>query len=333
MNAKEQLENDILCQMELEDSQIRNRLRMVLWQALNAYEIKKRENTDIVQYDGRQNEKILRQYLISKSVQGLTDKSLKVYAVTIKEFMGEINGKSLLEVQPNDIRYYISVKKMRDKISDVSLDNIRRNLNAFYGWLIKEEYIKKNPMLKIERIRQEKIVKKAFNETEIERLRFTAKEDIRVTAILEVLLSTGCRVGELRNMNRSDLKGDEVIVKGKGKKQRVVYLNARSRFALTKYLASRDDENEALFVSSRKPHNRIETGGLEIIIRDLGKKAGVECVHPHRFRRTAATLALNRGMPIEEVRQMLGHESMNTTLIYAQSAQENVKRSHKKYLY
>lgn len=195
-----------------------------------------------------------------------------------------------------------------------------------------EEYISKSPINKIKKVRVEKRVKKPFKDMEMEKLRFGAKDDARMTAILEVMLSTGCRVGEIEKMNRSDLDGDEIVVYGKGKKERIVYLNAKARFALQKYMESRKDDNPAMFVSRFEPHERLMVSGIEMRIRKLGRENGVEDTHPHRFRRTAATLAINRGMPIEQVQIMLGHESIETTTIYAVSAQETVKTSHKKYL-
>lgn len=159
-----------------------------------------------------------------------------------------------------------------------------------------------------------------------------AARDAREKAIIDILLSTGMRIGELHLMNRNDIEGDTVIVYGKGKKERYVYLNAKAQVSIAEYLKERDDDNEALFVAKQKPHRRVKIRGFEIQLRELGRQVGVKDVHPHRFRRTAATQALNRGMPIEQVQQMLGHESIETTLIYAQSAQENVKASHKKYV-
>lgn len=332
MDAKEQVVNEILDAMNLEDAEQRNKLQGVLWIKLNDYELKRIENTDIIVYDGEQNEKILQQFAIAKSVQGLTKRTLKHYGQTIKMFLCFMENKPLSEITTNDIRYFLAVKKERDHNSDTNINNIRHVLSTFYAWMYEEEMIDRNPMIKIKKVKQEKQVKKAFTEMEVERLRKAAKDDDRMTAILEVMLSTGCRVGEIRNMNRDDLKNDEIVVKGKGKKERIVYLNTRSRFALKEYLEKREDNNKAMFVSRDEPHERLEIPGIEIAVRRLGKKAEVSNTHPHRFRRTAATTALNRGMPIEQVRQMLGHESLDTTLIYAQSSQESVKQSHKKYL-
>ncbi|MGN0483849.1 MAG: tyrosine-type recombinase/integrase [Lachnospiraceae bacterium] len=333
MDAKEQLENEIIMGMKLDDREMVNKLQMVLWRTLNGYEITKRDTTDIEIYDERQNEKILKQFVIAKSVQGLSKRTIAFYGQTIREFLEFIQEKSLVEITTEDIRYFLATKKERDKCSDVTVDNIRRNLSSFFKWMTEEEYIIKNPMLRIKRIKAEKTVKMPFSDSEIEVLRDVAKDDLRMTALIETLLSTGCRVGEVSGMNITDIVGDEIVVSGKGKKQRKVYMNAKALYAVDKYLKSRNDDNPAIFVSDRKPYNRLSTQSIEIRIRKLGILSGIKNVHPHRFRRTTATLALNRGMPIEQVKEMLGHEEMDTTLIYAQCAQENVKQSHKKYLH
>ena len=187
-------------------------------------------------------------------------------------------------------------------------------------------------MNKIKGIRVEKRIKKPFKDVELERLRYKASDNIRLTALLEMLISTGCRISEVSSMNRNDLEGDEIIVYGKGKKERTVYLNAKAKLALERYLATREDENKAMFVSIDKPHDRLKVSQMGKEIRELGKSCGVNDTHPHRFRRTSATMALNRGMPIEQVQLMLGHESIETTTLYAISAQEAVKANHKKYV-
>ena len=185
--------------------------------------------------------------------------------------------------------------------------------------------------MKMKKIKTPKRIKKAFSEMEIEKIRNAAR-DKRERAVIEVLLSTGVRVGEIEFIQREDITGDSIIVYGKGQKERYVYLNAKAQLAIREYLKERNDDNPYLFVGQAKPHNRLKQSWYESNLRDLGRSIGIENVHPHRFRRTAATLALNRGMPIEQVQQMLGHTEIQTTLIYAQSAQENVKISHKKYV-
>lgn len=270
-------------------------------------------------------------FFIAKRVQGCSKRTIEVYKYVIDDFFRTIH-KPLGEITTNDIRYFLALKKEKQQVSDTHIDNIRRTLNTFFNWMTEEEYIRKNPVLKVKKVRVPRYVKKAFRDIEIEKIRLKASEDLRDTALVEVLLSTGCRISEVSSMDRNDIDGDEIVVKGKGNKERIVYLNAKAKIALERYLKSRDDDNAALFVSKDKPHSRMKISGMGLVIRELGKAAGVDDVHPHRFRRTAATMALNRGMPIDQVQIMLGHSSIETTTIYATSAQETVKASHKKYV-
>jgi integrase/recombinase XerD len=221
---------------------------------------------------------------------------------------------------------------MHGHYNEVSLNNERRNISAFFGWMADNGYIDRNPVRRIEKIKEKKSVKKPLKDTEIEMLKRHARNDIRTIALIEVLLSTACRVSEVVGMNREDIDGDEIVVRGKGNKERVVFLNAKALVALDEYLQSRDDDNPALFVSMDEPHERLKASGIEIILRRLGRECGIEKVHPHRFRRTSATQALNKGMDIEQIAQMMGHDSIETTKIYAKSSKENVKASHARYL-
>lgn len=330
-DTKEEVINSIVMKMEL-DAETSRRLKNLFYMEMHDYSLVRIENTDVAVYQEGMNEEAVRMFFVAKNIQGCTKRTLEYYKGTIRAFMEFVQNKPLNLITTNDIRYYLAVKKEKDRNSDQSIDNIRRILSSYFAWLHEEEYIHKNPMLRVKKVRVERYVKKAFKDMEIEKLRQSAKDDQRLSALVEVLLSTGCRISEVRNMNISDIDGDEIVVKGKGKKERIVYLNAKARMTLNLYIESRDDDNNALFVSKDKPHVRLEISALGRDIKNLGRAAGVEDTHPHRFRRTAATMALNRGMPIDQVQMMLGHSSIETTTIYAVSAQETVKQSHKKYL-
>lgn len=299
---------------------------------LYSYSVIPIKETDIVIRDESFNENAVKMYFVAKSVQGCTKRTLQYYGNVIRQFLAFLNEKPVNQITTNDIRYFFAVKKERDKNKDTEINNKRRVLSSFFGWLHEEEYIEKNPIKKIKGIRTEKRIKKPFKDVELEKLRYAAAGDIRLTALLEVLLSTGCRISEVSGMNRNDLDGDEIVVYGKGKKERVVYLNAKAKLALERYMETRKDANKPMFVSKDRPYERLLVSQMGKNIRELGESCGVNDTHPHRFRRTAATMALNRGMPIEQVQLMLGHESIETTTIYAVSAQEAVKANHKKYV-
>lgn len=295
---------------------------------LNDYDIERKSTELVVVSENRT--KALQMFFVTKKVEGCSDKTIHYYSYVLRRFFSDITCE-LERVTTDQIRYYIAIRSQRDNLSKVTLDNELRVLKSFFGWCTAEEYIRKNPTLNIKAIKQDKRIKKAFSEVELELIR-KAAESKRDKAIVETLYSTGCRVSELCGMNLKDINGDEIIVFGKGGKERVCYLNAKARLALNDYVKSRTDSNAALFVSEDKPYTRLKTGSIGLLIRKIGKAAGVENCHPHRFRRTAATVALNRGMPIDQVQQMLGHAIIGTTTIYAKSESENVKASHKKFV-
>lgn len=291
------------------------------------------------------NEDYLKQFLMIKMVKGLSEKSLRLYTNTIRKFFDIVN-RPVADVTANDIRYYLAMRKQQRSVTNATLNNELLHLRSFFGTLNVEELIPVNPTAKIDRIKVEKRQKEPFTEIEVELLRRAAlnprtklghpKRDL---AIVEVLYSTGCRVGELVTIRRSDINGEKVKVIGKGNKERYVYLNPRAQMAIIEYLETRTDTFDWLFpgyqretqgrVMEDKPMERSSVGAM---IRNLGKRAGVDHAHPHRFRRTAATIALRRGMPIEQVSRMLGHENLTTTQIYAITADEDVQRNHQKYL-
>lgn len=330
-DPKEELINEIVLEMNL-DREESNRLKNMLWMKLYNYSIQEIHETGIAVRDETINEQALRMFLVAKTVQGCTKRTLEYYKLVLMAFFRFQNDKPVTEITANDIRYYFAVKKERDGNKDSNINNIRRVLSSFFGWLHEEEYIAKNPILKVKKIKTERRVKKPFTDLEVEKMRTAVVGDVRLSAIFEVLLSTGCRIAEVVGMNKNDLEFDEIVVYGKGKKERIVYLNAKARLALERYLATRKDDNEAMFVWGRRPYNRLSIGAMGEALRMLGRGCGIKDVHPHRFRRTSATIALNRGMPIEQVQIMLGHENIETTTLYAVSAQEAVKASHKKYV-
>lgn len=326
MDATEKMVKQIMLSLStvVPDS-LMEQIEIEIFKVIKNYTVDFTKN-ELMNIDIESSMQTLAIFLTSKKVEGLSDRTLLYYKAEIGKFIIQAN-KPLGNITTNDIRIYIAKKEC----SNVTKDNILRVLRSFFGWCTAEEYIPKNPTLRIKKIKPEKKVKRPFTELEIEKLRNGTK-DIRERAIIDILLSTGCRIGEIYQLDRNDIEGDSMVVRGKGNKERYVYLNAKAQCSITDYLKSRDDDNPALFVSEQKPHNRLKISGMETRLRELGKELGIKNVHPHRFRRTAATMALNRGMPIEQVQQMLGHSQIQTTLIYAQAAQENVKMSHKKYV-
>lgn len=287
-------------------------------------------------------QKALQMFFVSKKMEGCTDSTLTYYGTILRKFFSIITI-NLNEITADDVRLYLAKVSMNGKLSKTSQDNELRVLKSFFKWCFGEGYIQKIPTINIKSIRQEKRIKKAFSEIEIELLRQTSSkqksdeewkkiEALRNRAVIDTLFSTGVRVSELAKIDISDIQNDEIVVFGKGEKERIVYLNAKAKLSIEQYLEARQDKCEALFISAKKPYTRLKKGSIERIVRQIGENANIKNTHPHRFRRTAATLALNRGMPIEQVSQMLGHENIETTTIYARSDKENVKASHKKYV-
>lgn len=304
-------------------------LKNVLVSVLNDYDVQQIKN-EIVEYDTDSNYRLLGTFLVAKKVEGCTDRTIRYYKETITAFLDKVNTP-IVNITADNIRYYIANRSVRDKVSKTTQDNELRNLRSFFGWLTAEEYITRNPTLKIKAIKKEKRIKKPYTEIEIEKLRGACKNK-RDLAIIDVMYSTGCRVAEVVDMDIDDINGDEVTVFGKGEKERVTYLNARALNSLKEYMDERTDDNRALFVSLYRPHERLQISGIEVLLRKLGRSVGISKSHPHKMRRTTATIALERGMPIEEVQKMLGHEQISTTTIYAQSSKESVKYDHKKYV-
>lgn len=280
------------------------------------------------------NEEYTRRFLALKLVKGCSERTIDYYRETINRFFAMVT-KPVPNIEANDIRAYLAVRERRDGLSKTTLDNELRNLRSFFHTMLAEEYITKDPTLKIDKVKAPKKIKKPFTELELEKIRMACKSE-KQHAVVEVLYSTGCRVSELVGIDRDEIDGDQVIVHGKGAKDRVCYLNPRAKLAVDAYLATRADNYPALFIGenvcTHELSERIDRCSVESMLRRIGKRAGVENVHPHRFRRTAATLALRRGMPIDQVSKMLGHEQLSTTQVYAITDQYDLKRSHEKYM-
>lgn len=275
---------------------------------------------------------LLELFLFTKRLEGRSDRTLKYYKNTVLNMMKSVQ-KPVTAITTDDLRQYLADYQKRPTVCKQSVDNIRRNLSSFFNWLEDENYILKSPVKRIHKIKSPVVVKEAYSDDEIEKLRYECKE-IRDLALVDFLLSTGMRVGELVLLNRSDIDfvERECVVLGKGDKERVVYFDAKAKLHLQEYLSTRTDSNPALFVGTRAPYNRLSIGGVEVMIRRLGKITGIEKCHPHKFRRTMATVAIDKGMPIEQVQKLLGHEKIDTTLRYALVKQSNVKSAHRKYI-
>lgn len=273
-------------------------------------------------------------YMVSKQIERISPNTLVTYNFHLRSFFETVR-KPLEEINTNDIRLYLYNEKARKEISNRTIDHKRLIINAFFEWCRNEGYIQSNPCKSIKRIKCEIKERKPLSSLEMELVRI-ACEDCRERAIIEFLYSTGCRVSELARLNISDIDFDsnEVHIVGKGNKHRISYLDARAELYLKKYLNMRHDNNDSLFVTKRKPYNRLTKNGLEYIVKNIGEHSEVQrAIHPHLIRHTVATDLINRGMTVVEVQKILGHEKLDTTMIYAKISQENVKYNHKKYVY
>ena len=287
---------------------------------------------DEVSQRNNANNELLNAFISAKKIEGCSDKTLHYYRSSIEALLAKLN-KKIDVIVTNDIRNYLSDYQEERLSSRVTIDNLRRIFSSFFAWLEDEDYIGKSPVRRIHKVRTESLVKEVLSDENMEVLRDTCHE-IRDLAMIDLLASTGMRVGELAKMNREDIDFQErqCVVFGKGNKEREVYFNARTKIHLKRYLESRKDTNPALFVSLSSPHNRLTISGVEVRLRQLGRKAGINKVHPHKFRRTLATMAIDKGMPIEQVQKLLGHVKIDTTLHYAMVNQTNVKIAHRKFI-
>lgn len=278
------------------------------------------------------NDEFLKLFLEAKRVEGCSERTISYYQSTVEGLLHHID-KSIRKISTEEMREYLSEYQKINNCTNVTVDNIRRNISSFFSWLEDEDYILKSPMKRIHKIKTKTVVKNVISDEGIEKLRdhCVTKRDL---AIIDLLYSTGIRVGELVNLNISDIDfdGRECVVYGKGNKERRVYFDAKAKVHLMDYINSRSDTNEALFVTLDAPHDRLKISGVEIRLRRLGKSLGLEKIHPHKFRRTMATRAIDKGMPIEQVQKILGHSQIDTTMQYAMVNQSNVKSSHQKYM-
>ena len=275
---------------------------------------------------------VIKTFLSAKRVEGCSEKSMRYYESTIRNALASV-GKNVKDVSTDDLRQYLDEYQQRSGASRVTVDNIRRILSSFFAWLEEEFYIVKSPVRRIHKVKTGKVVKETYSDEALEMMRDSC-ETTRDLAMIDILASTGMRVGELVKLNRGDIdfQNRECIVTGKGNKQRIVYFDARTKIHLQNYLKERKDTNDALFVTLLAPFNRLQISGVEIRLRHIGKDLNMTKVHPHKFRRTLATMAIDKGMPIEQVQHLLGHQSLDTTLQYAMVNQANVKMSHRKFI-
>lgn len=273
----------------------------------------------------------LQEFLDVKALEGCSKATIENYKFNLNKFLLGV-GKDPTEIATQDIRKYLADYKRERGVSNTTLDNMRRVFQSFFTWMHREGYIIKDPCAAVNKIRADKIIKNPYSDEEMELMREAAK-NLREKAIIEVLYSTGMRIGELEKLNKDDIDfvNGKAIVFGKGAKEREVYFNVKAQLALKKYLENRNDTNEVLFVGLQSPYNRLKVSTYEKILRELGGRCGVHC-HPHRFRRTCATILLNKGMPIQEVSKVLGHAKLETTLIYCEINQQSVAANHKKYM-
>ena len=278
------------------------------------------------------NDEYLDMFLKAKRLEGCSDRTIAYYGRTIETMLEGID-KTANHITTEDLRSYLSNYQGNGKVTKTTVDNVRRVLSSFFSWLEDEDYILKSPVRRIKKIRTAQVVKETYSDEALEMMR-DACSNIRDLAIIDLLASTGMRVGELVHMNRSDIDFDsrECVVFGKGSKERKVYFDARTKLHLSAYLDERTDENPAMFVALNSPHERLQISGVEIMLRKLGNAIALEKVHPHKFRRTLATRAIDKGMPIEQVQVLLGHKKIDTTLQYAMVDQRNVKNSHRRFI-
>ena len=299
------------------------KLQEVLFKNLSE-ESAKKEQTDNGEY--------LRLFLDAKRIEGCSERTLQYYQVTIEHLLSRISTP-VRKITTDEIRCYLVQYQENGKCGNVTVDNIRRNISSFFSWLEEEDYILKSPMRRIHKIKTKTVVKDVITDENMEKMRDACRE-VRDLAIIDLLYSTGMRVGELVNLDRADLDFEqrECVVFGKGDKERRVYFDAKAKIHLMDYLSKRTDDNPALFVTLDSPHTRLKISGVEIRLRRLGRLLSLNRIHPHKFRRTMATRAIDKGMPIELVQKILGHSQIDTNMQYAIVNQLNVKTSHQKFI-
>lgn len=327
---KNQIINEITQQMlpvlnnfELE------KLQTALNLCLENYEIAEIKSDNVSNYN---NQYFIELFLGAKKIEGCSYKTLKYYRATINNTLNSIN-KEVKNIVTDDLRKYLTKHQEEHSSSRVTIDNIRRILSSFFAWLEDEDYMVKSPVRRIHKIKKGTNIKETYSDEALELMRDKCTE-LRDLAMIDILASTGMRVGELVLLNREDINFNEreCVVFGKGDKERIVYFDARTKIHLKNYLESRNDTNPALFVSLYSPFERLQISGVEVRLREFGKKLNINKVHPHKFRRTLATMAIDKGMPIEQLQKLLGHSRIDTTLQYAMVKQSNVKLAHRKFI-
>lgn len=330
MNVKEKIVHNVIQEMLpfLNNAQMM-KLKKTLINELEKIEFSKnkKENIKI-----ESNSDLMKVFISAKRVEGCSEKSLKYYQNAIEKMVIGIN-KPIKEIVTNDLRDYLTNYQKEKNSSKITIDNMRRVFSSFFSWLEDEDYILKSPVRRIHKIKSATVIKETYTDESLEIMRDNCKS-IRDLALIDMLSSTGMRIGELVLLNKEDINFTEreCVVFGKGNKERIVYFDARTKIHLKNYLDSRKDCNNALFVSLKEPYNRITIGGIEARLRKLGRELNIPRVHPHKFRRTLATVAIDKGMPIEQLQRLLGHQRIDTTLQYAMVKQSNVKLAHKKYI-
>ena len=324
-------------------AKLMNQVLLAMSQTLGSQQIErlkdvlevKFKNVEFIEKTESSNEtdlEMVSTFLSAKRVEGCSDKSMRYYESTLKNALNKI-GKGVKNISTDDLRKYLDNYQKVSGASKVTVDNIRRILSSFFSWLEEEFYIIKSPVRRIHKVKTGKVVKETYSDEALELMRDSC-ENPRDLALIDILASTGMRVGELVKLNRDDIdfQNRECIVTGKGNKQRIVYFDARTKIHLQNYLRERTDSDNALFVTLLAPHKRLQISGVEIRLRQIGRALNMTKVHPHKFRRTLATMAIDKGMPIEQVQHLLGHQSLDTTLQYAMVNQSNVKMSHHKFI-
>lgn len=311
----------------LDNAQLKQ-LKQVMEQTLFHYEV----SVAVTKPEEDNSYDLIAMFIAAKRIEGCSEKTLKYYRTTIDSMVSSL-GKNVRHILTEDLRIYLTNYQNRNHSSRVTIDNIRRILSSFFSWLEDEDYIVKSPVRRIHKVKTTSSIKETYSDEELEKMRDNCKE-LRDLAMIDMLASTGMRVGEMVLLNRDDINfvERECVVFGKGDKERVVYFDARTKLHLKEYINSRIDDNPALFVTLRAPHKRIQIGGIEHRLREMGKRLNIPKVHPHKFRRTLATMAIDKGMPIEQLQRLLGHQRIDTTLQYAMVKQSNVKTAHRKYI-
>ena len=306
-------------------------LHQVLVRCTNKVVVSKSEDTNGYFFQFT-NSELIEKFIAAKKIEGCSEKTIRYYQSTIVKMFDSVTVHTT-QLTTDDLRRYLMDYQENNKCSKVNIDNIRRILSSYFSWLEEEDYILKSPMKRIHRIKTDKTIKETYSDESLEMMRDNTS-NLRDLAIIDLLASTGMRVGELVRLNIEDIdfENRQCVVFGKGSKERPVYFDARTKIHLKNYINSRTDNNRALFVSLNKPNERLEISGVEIRLRELGRKLGISKVHPHKFRRTLATRAIDKGMPIEQVQQLLGHSKIDTTMHYAMVDQNNVKQSHRKFI-